>query len=159
MCVRVLVFFKQKTAYEVRISDWSSDGCSSDLGHQHAGRDLVAVGDADHRVGAMGIDHIFDAVGDELARGQRIEHAAMAHGDAVIDGDGVELLGNTPRPFDLPRDELPEVLQMHMAGNELGEAVDHGDDRRSEEHTSELQSLMRNSYAVFCLQKKNKDVT
>src|SRR3546814_5420542 len=27
---------------------------------------------------------------------------------------------------------------------------------RSEEHTSELQSLMRNSYAVFCLQKKNK---
>src|SRR3546814_2614228 len=32
--------------------------------------------------------------------------------------------------------------------------------RRSEEHTSELQSLMRNSYAVFCLkkQKKNKDI-
>src|SRR3546814_3902850 len=28
--------------------------------------------------------------------------------------------------------------------------------RRSEEHTSELQSLMRNSYAVFCLKKKNK---
>src|SRR3546814_4344260 len=28
---------------------------------------------------------------------------------------------------------------------------------RSEEHTSELQSLMRNSYAVFCLKKKNKD--
>src|SRR3546814_3739836 len=28
-------------------------------------------------------------------------------------------------------------------------------DRRSEEHTSELQSLMRNSYAVFCLKKKN----
>src|SRR3546814_7867672 len=36
----------------------------------------------------------------------------------------------------------------------------HGDDRvqheRSEEHTSELQSLMRNSYAVFCLKKKKK---
>src|SRR3546814_4267432 len=29
-------------------------------------------------------------------------------------------------------------------------------DPRSEEHTSELQSLMRNSYAVFCLKKKNK---
>src|SRR3546814_9353207 len=29
-------------------------------------------------------------------------------------------------------------------------------ERRSEEHTSELQSLMRNSYAVFCLKKKNK---
>src|SRR3546814_4671422 len=31
--------------------------------------------------------------------------------------------------------------------------------RRSEEHTSELQSLMRNSYAVFCLQKKNQITT
>src|SRR3546814_4446302 len=30
---------------------------------------------------------------------------------------------------------------------------------RSEEHTSELQSLMRNSYAVFCLKKKNKSTT
>src|SRR3546814_7263243 len=30
-------------------------------------------------------------------------------------------------------------------------------DERSEEHTSELQSLMRNSYAVFCLKKKNKN--
>ena len=38
--------------------------------HQHAGRDLVAVGDADQRVGAMGVDHVFDAVGDQLARGQ-----------------------------------------------------------------------------------------
>src|SRR3546814_1139677 len=33
-----------------------------------------------------------------------------------------------------------------------------GDARRSEEHTSELQSLMRISYAVFCLKKKNKQV-
>src|SRR3546814_2295959 len=33
---------------------------------------------------------------------------------------------------------------------------DLGDSPRSEEHTSELQSLMRNSYAVFCLKKKKK---
>src|SRR3546814_9407449 len=33
----------------------------------------------------------------------------------------------------------------------------HQDDRRSEEHTSELQSLMRISFAVFCLKKKNID--
>src|SRR3546814_8576529 len=31
MCVSVFFFFKQKTAYEMRISDWSSDVCSSDL--------------------------------------------------------------------------------------------------------------------------------
>jgi hypothetical protein len=63
-------------------------------GHQHAGGDLVAVGDADHGIGAVGVDHVFDAVGDEFARRQRIEHAVMAHGDAVIDGDGVEFLGD-----------------------------------------------------------------
>src|SRR3546814_6456477 len=34
-------FFKQKTAYEMRISDWSSDVCSSDLHHRVAARDLV----------------------------------------------------------------------------------------------------------------------
>src|SRR3546814_10525036 len=45
----------------------------------------------------------------------------------------------------------------HMAGKRvvpLGEAVG-----RSEEHTSELQSLMRISYAVFCLKNKNKSIT
>src|SRR3546814_6699556 len=35
----------------------------------------------------------------------------------------------------------------------------HHRDERSEEHTSELQSLMRISYAVFCLKKKNKHIT
>src|SRR3546814_1668053 len=35
-------------------------------------------------------------------------------------------------------------------------SLGHGADRRSEEHTSELQSLMRSSYAVFCLQKQKK---
>src|SRR3546814_3607268 len=38
---------------------------------------------------------------------------------------------------------------------ELARLPDIGEHVRSEEHTSELQSLMRNSYAVFCLKKKN----
>ena len=36
-------------------------------GHQHARRDLVAVRDAHHRVGAMGVDHVLDAVRDQVA--------------------------------------------------------------------------------------------
>ncbi len=100
--------------------------------HQHAGRDLVAIGDADHRVGAVGVDHVFDAVGDQLARRQRIEHAVMAHGDAVIDGDGVELLGDAAGLLDLARDQLAEILQVDMARHELGEGVDHRDDRLAE---------------------------
>src|SRR3546814_10226699 len=42
-----------------------------------------------------------------------------------------------------------------LAGNDI---TLNGGTRRSEEHTSELQSLMRISYAVFCLQKKRKNV-
>src|SRR3546814_3161016 len=41
-------------------------------------------------------------------------------------------------------------------GNVAGEAADEPEVVRSEEHTSELQSLMRISYAVFCLKKKKK---
>src|SRR3546814_1344759 len=54
---------------------------------------------------------------------------------------------------------LPDQLQAVLAdGGEMRPLIDHGDvlapERRSEEHTSELQSLMRISYAVFCLKKK-----
>ncbi len=56
----------------------------------------------------------------------------MAHGDAVIDGDGVELLGHAPGPLDLARHQLAEILQVHMAGHELGERIGHGDDRLAE---------------------------
>src|SRR3546814_4114699 len=49
----------------------------------------------------------------------------------------------------------PGVLA-HRARNTLDAMVGHHSERRSEEHTSELQSLMRISYAVFCLKKKNK---
>src|SRR3546814_1268927 len=52
----------------------------------------------------------------------------------------------TPR---LALDEKGELIERKMMGLSL--TVDH---RRSEEHTSELQSLMRISYAVFCLKKK-----
>src|SRR3546814_3885056 len=44
------------------------------------------------------------------------------------------------------------VERLHGVRLVAGDAVD-----RSEEHTSELQSLMRNSYAVFCLKKKKKE--
>src|SRR3546814_4598966 len=56
-CVSLLFFFKQKTAYEMRISDWSSDVCSSDLDWLHrpqrvaAGAGRVGVADRPRRPG------------------------------------------------------------------------------------------------------------
>ena len=63
---------------------------------------------------------------------QRIEHAVVAHRDAVVDRDRVEFLGDAARRLDLAGDELAEVLQMDVAGHELGEGIDDRDDRLAE---------------------------
>ncbi len=80
----------------------------------------------------MGVHHIFDGIRDDLARGQAVKHPVMAHGDAVIHRDRVELLGDASRRLDLARDELAKVLEVHVTRHELGEGIDHGDDRLAE---------------------------
>src|SRR3546814_10161622 len=70
MCLFIFFFFKQKTAYEMRISDWSSDVCSSDLG----ARDLHAEGG----------QRVLDGGGDGRGYGNR---AALAR---TLDAERVE---------------------------------------------------------------------
>ena len=53
----------------------------------------------------------------------------MTHRDPVVDRDGVELLGHTACLLDLARHQLPQVLEVHMPGHELGERVGDRDDR------------------------------
>src|SRR3546814_3894103 len=65
-------------------------------------------------------------------------------------GDVMTLAADCPG---VPDDQLPQVPTTHDL--ERCQAVYGGTSPRSEEHTSELQSLMRISYAVFCLKKKN----
>src|SRR3546814_3729433 len=55
----------------------------------------------------------------------------------------------------LPEPDLPNSARMPSLGAAKATSMEKSPKRRSEEHTSELQSLMRNSYAVFCLKKKN----
>src|SRR3546814_7400744 len=50
---------------------------------------------------------------------------------------------------------IKDAPALDMTPEDMGERIAAA---RSEEHTSELQSLMRNSYAVFCLKKKTKNV-
>src|SRR3546814_5485455 len=140
-CILFLFFFfKQKTAYEMRISDWSSDVCSSDL--------AVAVGDHTTILQAFNrferLDQARRAFGIALER-DRIDAATQRHAVA--------------RPFVRRQciDRNPGFTARHHHGG--GAGLRHREDRarmhvsRSEEHTSELQSLMRISYAVFCLKK------
>src|SRR3546814_2441905 len=103
----------------MRISDWSSDVCSSDLNllprAQEHGRAAVAAVPFFPGVAVDGED----GVARQFAAVDQIEHDIGGH-HLGHRGGGKALVGAA----------------------------------RSEEHTSELQSLMRTSYAVFCLKKK-----
>src|SRR3546814_7981758 len=112
----------------MRISDWSSDVCSSDLGlqrHGLAAAQALVGGDDQLR---LAVAHaVGDGVGGEAAEHHRVDRADARAGQhrhggvdyhRQVDGDAVAL--------------------------------------RSEEHTSEIQSLMRTSYAVFCLKNKQQ---
>src|SRR3546814_5782315 len=70
----IFFFFKQKTAYEMRISDWSSDVCSSDLRNAAAGN-LAFTTELSEAVGAA--DVVFIAVGTPSRRGDG--HADLSY--------------------------------------------------------------------------------
>src|SRR3546814_3114017 len=135
-------FFKQKTAYEMRISDWSSDVCSSDL-IQIQDR---AAGEEDR---PCEVDLAPDSVGqlNRFLRQPREQHA-------IADQMAAEQRQREHR-VNHGRFEFDEARVVHIDRQaDEHERDQRGDEMRSEEHTSELQSLMRNSYAVFCLNKK-----
>src|SRR3546814_5704448 len=76
---------------------------------------------------------------------------------SVVHAARIERIGQCADHVLLP-DQFGETLGAPLAGeDEVGHGVHSA--TRSEEHTSELQSLMRISYAVFCLKKKNSHST
>src|SRR3546814_8870471 len=112
----------------MRISDWSSVVCSSDLVERARRLRHQALRIHPHRFHREILRHTGAAlVVDDL------EQIAL---DPTV-GGGVNDL----------EDRIHPVIEV------LRTAIEHHHGR-SEEHTSELQSLMRNSYAVFCLKKK-----
>src|SRR3546814_5944405 len=103
----------------MRISDWSSDVCSSDL-----------------RLAQLRVAYDPFAPTVTLSR----------QGRQVVSGNPTDQTG---------RMLLSQFFAGFLAGSPRGTPSFHeADEGRSEEHTSELQSLMRSSYAVFCLKKK-----
>src|SRR3546814_8426797 len=124
----------------MRISDWSSDVCSSDL--TPAARYLILL-DADgrHRASAR----LLPTEGAHLLG----EHYAHLCAGEVPRGPTVCEISR----FCLDRDQ--DAASRRAARDQLVTALaEHALRESSEEHTSELQSLMRISYAVFCLKKK-----
>src|SRR3546814_6035884 len=108
----------------MRISDWSSDVCSSDLA------DYVYPG------AALGVRHHESRIEEHIGRGIPIGFLPMVH--RAVEGCKGVAIGLRP-------------------GRDSGSSCEKAP-IRSEEHTSELQSLMRISYAVFCLKKKMNQI-
>src|SRR3546814_6626984 len=118
----------------MRISDWSSDVCSSDLRRSQ----LLRLRDEAPR----------QAAGRALAgllRGEHLDLRLRANPRGVRDPRGRESRADHHRA---------ERLHRCRQANRRADADARVPAVRSEEHTSELQSLMRISYAVFCLKKK-----
>src|SRR3546814_10031768 len=143
----------------MRISDWSSDVCSSDLlGPDGLARSVVVAAPADvspllRLQGASYAtrlaEHFRDQGLDVLLIMDSLTRYAMAQREiALAIGEPPATKGYPPSVFA----RLPALVE--RAGT--GAPGPGGKAGRSEEHTSELQSLMRISYAVFCLKKKKK---
>src|SRR3546814_9324616 len=124
----------------MRISDWSSDVCSSDL---LVDRVVVPVAHRDikqrheDRRDALLVGHPSFGV---RRRNRKPGRQARSASRICLLAEAVEQVGSALAVVGLPG------VSFRATGKPL----------RSEEHTSELQSLMRISYAVFCLKKKKQ---
>src|SRR3546814_5799634 len=125
----------------MRISDWSSDVCSSDL-------EAFVVGSREFdpvKVGVRSEGYAGFQFHTDIRGNHNTGHEYVACG--LSDTDRMALI------------EFLKTLSREVAGHRAAVRPDEESDRmntqsRSEEHTSELQSLMRISYAVFSLKKK-----
>src|SRR3546814_8587151 len=108
----------------MRISDWSSDVCSSDLDHLNA-----------------------------PTIGMRLRYAQLLHQANIDDDVKVLVIRGAGDDFGTGQD-LPEFMDAVRSDDGLLREVQLEGADRAEEHTSELQSLMRTSSAVFSLKKK-----
>src|SRR3546814_2462370 len=131
----------------MRISDWSSDLCSSDLVAFRCNIIPILRKDSRHLT-----DHdrelIRDTIGAQAAR-----HVLVTHGSDSMVATAKVLSGIANKTIVLTGALNSARFRGSDAEFNIGTAVGAVQCLRSEEHTSELQSLMSTSYAVFCLKK------
>src|SRR3546814_10843923 len=170
----------------MRISDWRSDVCSSDLpeapalqevreqageredrpGRRHVVEHCQERHGKERRTGARGaLQHAPEGEGKRLENQSCPFHSVLIH-HRIAAVQPHEWLAAPPsartssRAAALWREAsgcssiLPQVFSQHGVPSAMSYTLEQLAADRSEEHTSELQSLMRISYAVFCLNKK-----
>src|SRR3546814_987727 len=119
----------------MRISDWSSDVCSSDLNLARKSQKTQEIKEIKMRPNID--DHDFDVKMKKVF-------------DFLEEGDKVKMTMRF-RGREMSHTQLGLNVLQRVA--ELTSAIAKVEAHRPEEHTSELQSLMRNPYSVFCLNK------
>src|SRR3546814_6395383 len=139
----------------MRISDWSSDVCSSDL----SGLSVEAKWTAPDGVTVGELRHPAPALLELVGLASYVHKGAFTLlTDLKLDGD---IAPGTAIPLRAHLSWLAcsdTLCVPERATLDLRLTAGDGTIDRSEEHTSELQSLMRISYAVFCLKKNTKSI-
>src|SRR3546814_8920377 len=131
-------YVEQKTAYELRISDWSSDVCSSDLGAKSGlPRQSLDFG----RFSAF-------CRAKRMCRSPKFLHFLPRPAHCSYGRVWIRPFQRTPHGTGLLS---ASEFQPDRHASTSAEKPCFPQPVRSEEHTSELQSLMRNPYSVFCL--------
>src|SRR3546814_9556803 len=136
----------------MRISDWSSDVCSSDLLEPGAGRGQRGVRLRDRYLRPGGIEGHHGFAAGLIRHGPYSPNAAVIDRNVRIEVRLRQATSGGLKP--LPRCGIGSETKRAPATPGLLESLTGCVPFRSEEHTSELQSLLRISYAVFCLKKK-----
>src|SRR3546814_1215079 len=135
--VSCVFFFKQKTAYEMRISDWSSDVCSSDL---TAFSRTAKVDDT--TIGWRFKNKTMHALHGTDSMPETAENVSVEFKISREDQDAFALLSQQRAGKAMAAGRFDREIVPVQIRTKIGI-------KRSEEHTSELQSLMRTSSAVF----------
>src|SRR3546814_2255920 len=125
----------------MRISDWSAGGCSADL---------AQMGRAGHAV-----NNTEDYAAAQKVFRPDVYRAAFAGTNVPLPGASAKLEGGIAETMGVGTVQGRLLLGPDQFFD--GRSFDPDQLDRSEEHTSELQSLMRISYAVFCLKTKTTD--
>src|SRR3546814_7894676 len=149
----------------MRISDWSSDVCSSDLiGWSILGSDFqidleLQALQTEGRGEVISSPRVVTANGKQatIEQGREIPYQTSSGNSGTNTQFKKAVLSLTVSPQITPDNRV--IMDLNVTNDSQGANVTTGSGSapaidRSEEHTSELQSLMRNSYAVFCLKKK-----
>src|SRR3546814_1915217 len=140
----------------MRISDWSSDVCSSDLQSEvdkNLERFRFMIADPDFNVNspAQKLDLIYGVLG---CRPRNARGRPLGKDSKLKPSAGALALKQAKLEHPIVNHIIRAMEDVMESDKQMSNVTGRLD--RSEEHTSELQSLMRISYAVFCLKNKKK---